>query len=139
MTVYPASMKYLAALTSQVVEQAKLAGLSFDEIYDIEVAIDEAFVNILEHSYNGMSDGNIECTCRILPNGLEIVLVDTGCFFNPEDVPPPDLTSPLDERKSSGLGLYFMQQFMDKVVFDPCSEGGTRLTMIKYRKDHPDH
>lgn len=133
MTIYPAKIESLAVISGQVIQQAKIAGLSEKAIYDVEVALDEAVVNIIEHSYGGQGTGEIECTCQILPDGLQIVLHDSGCFFNPDDVPEPDLTSPLDERKTGGLGLYFMRKLMDEVTFDPCAGRGTRLTMFKKR------
>jgi serine/threonine-protein kinase RsbW len=131
MVVYPARIDSLGRITNQVVQEAKAAGLSERAIYDVEVAIDEACVNIIEHSYGGEDKGEIECECQILPDGLKIVLHDTGCFFNPDDIPEPDLNSPLEERKTGGLGLYFMRKLMDEVSFDPCMGEGTTLTMIK--------
>ena len=133
MTIYPAKIESLAAITGQVIQQAKAAGLSEKAIYDVEVAIDEAVVNIIEHSYGADENGEVDCSCQILPDGLQIVLHDTGCFFDPDDVPEPDLVSPLEERRTGGLGLYFMRKLMDQVSFDPCSGQGTRLTMFKKR------
>lgn len=133
MTIYPAKIESLAAITGQVVQQAKIAGLSEKAIYDVEVALDEAVVNIIEHSYGGEGTGEVDCTCQVLPDGLQIVLHDSGCFFDPDEVPEPDLKSPLEERKTGGLGLFFMRKLMDEVSFDPCAGQGTRLTMFKKR------
>lgn len=134
MVVYPAELASLAKITDQVQKAAKQAGLSERAQYDVEVAIDEACANIIEHSYAGEAGGEIECTCQILPEGLKIVLHDTGCFFDPNEVPEPDIHSPLDQRKEGGLGLYFMRKLMDEVIFDPCQGQGTLLTMIKRKE-----
>ncbi len=131
MAVYPATIASLEKITSQVVQEAKNAGLSQRAIYDVEIAIDEAVANIIEHSYGGEGKGEIECNCQILPDGLKIILLDTGCLFNPDSIPEPDLKSPLENRKEGGLGLFFMRKLMDEVVFDPCEGRGTLLTMIK--------
>ncbi len=131
MAVYPAVIASLDKITRQVVQEAKNAGLSDRAQYDVEVAIDEACANIIEHSYGGEVGGEIECICQILPDGLKIVLHDTGCFFDPNSVPEPDLKAPLDQRKEGGLGLFFMRKLMDEVIFDPCQGQGTLLTMIK--------
>lgn len=131
MAVYPATIASLGKITSQVVQEAKNSGLSERAIYDVEVAVDEACANIIEHSYGGEDKGEIECICQIIPDGLKIILHDTGCFFNPNDVPEPDINSPLEERHTGGLGLYFMRKLMDEVIFDPCQGQGTLLTMIK--------
>lgn len=131
MTVYPAEIASLVKITNQVLNEAKKAGLSDRAQYDVEVAIDEACANIIEHSYGGEAGGEIECICQVLPDGLQIVLHDTGCFFDPNSVPEPDLHSPLEERKEGGLGLFFMRKLMDEVIFDPCQGQGTLLTMFK--------
>ncbi len=131
MAVYPATIDSLEKIIGQVVQEAKNAGLSERAIYDVEVAVDEACANIIHHSYGGQGKGEIECDCQILQDGLKIILFDSGCFFNPADIPEPDLTSPLEKRKTGGLGLFFMQKLMDEVIFDPCQGQGTLLTMIK--------
>lgn len=134
MAVYPAVLASLGKISDQVLEAAKKAGLSERAQYDVEVAIDEACANIIEHSYAGEAGGEIECTCLILPEGLKIVLHDTGCFFDPNAVPEPDLQSPLEQRKEGGLGLFFMRKLMDEVIFDPCQGQGTLLTMFKRKE-----
>lgn len=134
MTVYAASMENLERINRQVVLSAREAGLNEKAIYDVEVAVDEACTNIIEHSYGGSKSGEIECICQVMPNGLKILLRDTGCYFNPDRIPTPDLHTPLAKRKPRGLGLYFMRKLMDEVHFDPCEGQGTLLTMVK-RKD----
>ena len=137
MTAYSATLDNLGKITDQVVRAAKEAGLSDNEIYDVEVAIDEACTNIIEHSYTEEGKGEIECICQILPDGLKIFLRDSGCYFNPDRIPSPDLDSPISKRKPRGLGLFFMRKLMDEVKFDPCEGQGTLLTMVKRKERIP--
>lgn len=134
MTVYAATLDNLEKITRQVVLCAREAGLSEKAVYDVEVAIDEACTNIIEHSYGSSNQGEIECICQVLPDGVKILLRDTGCYFNPDRIPTPDLNTPLTARKPRGLGLYFMRKLMDEVYFDPCEGQGTLLTMVKRKE-----
>ncbi|NJN43608.1 MAG: ATP-binding protein [Anaerolineae bacterium] len=74
----------------------------------------------------------MECICEILPSGIKIILCDTGRPFKPEDVPKPDITSPLDERKKGGLGLFFIDQMMDEAKFEFTSQKNI-LVLVKYK------
>ncbi len=137
MTAYSATLDNLEKITSQVVQAAKEAGLSENAIYDVELAVDEACSNIIEHSYTEEGKGEIECICQVLPDGLKIFLRDSGCYFNPDRIPPPDIKSHITKRKPRGLGLFFMRKLMDEVRFDPCEGEGTLLTMVKRRERIP--
>ncbi len=134
MAIYAATLDNLVRINDQVVDSARKAGLSERAIYDVEVALDEACTNIIEHSYRGKKKGEIEVICQIIPDGLKIIIHDSGCYFNPDFIPKPDVNTPLNKRKQHGLGLYFMQRLMDEVIYDPCEGEGTLLTMIKRKE-----
>jgi serine/threonine-protein kinase RsbW len=136
MTIYAARFDSLPLIAGQITQAAHDAGLSEKAVYDVEVAVDEACTNIIEHAYGGEESGLIECITLVIPDGLRIYLRDTGCSFNPDAIPAPDLESPPSLRKERGLGLYFMRRLMDEVRFDPCDESGTLLTMTKFKKNN---
>jgi serine/threonine-protein kinase RsbW len=131
MTIYSATYENLAKIDQQVRIAAIAAGLSEDDAYSVELAVDEACTNIIDHSYGGEGLGEIDCVCQTLADGLKIIIYDTGCFFNPEGIPAPDVHKPVNNRPEGGLGLFFMRSLMDEIIFDPCKGSGTSLTMIK--------
>jgi serine/threonine-protein kinase RsbW len=106
-------------------------------VYAIQVAVDEACSNIIEHAYGGQGHGNIKCTCRILGDRLVIELQDDGCPFDPAKVPKPDLEAKLSDRAAGGLGVYFIKQLMDDVQFKSTAQEGNVLTLTKYRETAP--
>lgn len=134
MTVYSATYDNLAKIDKQVRKAALKAGLSENDVYDVELAVDEACTNIIDHSYGGEGLGDIECVCQSIPEGIKIIIHDKGCFFDPNKVPTPNMKIPVAKRSEGGLGVYFMRRLMDEVSFDPCKESGTVLTMIKRKK-----
>ena len=117
-------------------QAAKDSGLEPDDIYNVQLAVDEAFTNIVEHAYGGEGDDEIQCNCQIAGDGLTISLKDCGHPFDPESVPDPDLDSDLNERKVGGLGLFFIHELMDEVDFTFTIEAGTnkRCNIIKMVK-----
>jgi len=73
-------------------------------------------------------------TSSIMPTGGK-TLEDNGDPFNPDDIPSPDISSPLEIRKERGLGIFFMQKLMDEVIFSFSQSGTNKLKLIKYRGD----
>ncbi len=128
----PATLESLAQISAFVNEASQCAGLDDHTAWQVELAVDEAATNIIQHGYAPDHPGIIELTWRIEDNRLVMTLRDYGRRFNPDDVPPPDVSSPLEERQPGGLGLYLMNQLMDQVRFDFDDTNGNLLTMVKY-------
>ncbi len=121
-------------------QAAHASGFKPDAVFAVQIAVDEAFCNIIEHAYGGECDEEIRCTCQITRQGLTIQLRDSGQPFDPTSAPEPDLDASLEERQPGGLGLFFMRRMMDEVHFQvlPVSdEGGNILTMFKRREKRP--
>ena len=133
---FPGRFDSLAAISEFVVRAAEATGLDAHAIYAVQMAVDEACSNIIEHAYGGEGHGTIECTCRIKDDELTVTLRDHGRPFDPTSVPEPDLHASLEERSGGGLGLYFMRQLMDEVHFEFTPDPGNVLTMVK-RKEAP--
>lgn len=115
-------------------QAAREAGFDEDAVFDVQVAVDEAASNIIDHAYQGECQSEIECDYQLLPNGLQMTLHDHGRPFDPEQVEAPDIVSDPTKRKQRGLGLFFMRQMMDEVNFSFHQAGGNLVTMIKYRR-----
>jgi len=110
------------------------ASLDDSSCYHIEMAVDEACSNIIEHAYGGEGKGEIEICVEVNPGNVTIKLSDHGKSFNPDDIPDPDLETPLEERKNHGLGLFFIRKLMDQVFFTHGKDHSNILTLVKYRK-----
>ncbi len=120
----------LASIADFVREFAQNAGFESFAVYSIEMAVDEACSNIIEHAYGGEGKGIIRCTCSFDEKSLVIVLQDRGKSFDPSTVPQPNLSQNLDDRKAHGLGMYFIRQWMDEVSFQATGSENI-LTMVK--------
>jgi serine/threonine-protein kinase RsbW len=137
---YPAQFESLQGIREFVAKQAGDYGFNSNEVYDIQIAVDEAFTNIIEHAYGGECVKDIECACSAIENEFTVTMIDTGITFDPTKVPEPDTSIPLEERDIGGLGVHFMRIYMDEVSFSriPTSGAGgnycNQLVMVKRKK-----
>jgi serine/threonine-protein kinase RsbW len=132
--VFPGRFESLAEIGEFIARVAEAAGFDERGVYAIQLAVDEACSNIIEHAYGGEDRGVIECTCRVDEEDLTVVLRDHGRPFDPSTAPEPVLNACLEEREGGNLGLFFMRRLMDEVRFE-CVPGSVNvLTMVKHRE-----
>jgi anti-sigma regulatory factor (Ser/Thr protein kinase) len=131
--VVPARHDQLAKLAALASAAASEVGFDQVQINRIELAVDEACSNIIDHAYAGRA-GTITLEVSGEPRQqLTIVLVDQGQPFDPGEVAEYVPTPSIDDAKVGGLGLHLMRQTMDQVCFEFGVPGlGNRLTMSKY-------
>ena len=103
---------------------------------DVNVALDEALSNIIAYGYEAGSGGEIVVRLDYALDEVQVEVEDGGRAFDPLQVPAPDLTAPLPERKIGGLGVHLMRNLMDGLAYHR-SGGKNRLRMIKKVPVHP--
>lgn len=130
----PAKYEYLAQISKFVGKAADDANLDDAAIYAVQLAVDEACSNIMEHAYLGKGQGEIICSYEILEDGLKIILSDMGKPLNPEDVPVFDLSATLEELNRGGAGIYLMHQLMDQVHYETDPQLGNKLELVKRKE-----
>jgi serine/threonine-protein kinase RsbW len=128
---FPGRYKSLAGISEFVAKAAQEAGLDSKDIYAVKLAVDEACTNIIEHAYGGEGDGLIECACDIGPESLTIELRDWGKAFEPDNIPDPNFSVPLEELQMGGAGLFFIHKLMDEVRFKFNEKKGNVLVLVK--------
>jgi anti-sigma regulatory factor (Ser/Thr protein kinase) len=111
-----AQVKSLAQWLQFIAGCAQAQGLPPKRIRDLELAAEEALVNVCHYAYPA-SSGEVEVTCRLeAEHRFVIEIVDRGVPFDPLSLAAPDLTSDLAERQVGGLGVFLMRQLMDEVT-----------------------
>ena len=100
-----------------------------EEIAKVELALQEALANAVRHGCKGDPSKNIQCvlTCNA-DQGIIIVVRDPGPGFDPATIPDP-LTGD-NVFKTSGRGVFLINQLMDEVAF---RDGGREVQMRKSR------
>ena len=132
---FPGRFESLAGIRKFVSAAAEEAGFDDKEIYAVELAVDEACANIIEHAYGGEGNGEIICICNDINNGLEIILKDDGKQFDPAGVKPPDFSIELEKLQPRGAGLFLIHNMMDDVDFKFSKDLGNELRMVKRKGD----
>jgi serine/threonine-protein kinase RsbW len=129
--IFPGEFSSLAEISDFIAENTKIAGFDENQTYIVQLAVDEACSNIIEHGYGEKLSGVIECNFTQAEDGVTIVLKDTGKAFKPDEVPELKVGVPLSELGNRGAGLFLMNKLMDEVRFEFDELGGTTLTMFK--------
>lgn len=101
-------------------------------INQIEIAIEEIFVNVVR--YAGLTkDEDIEIRCEVLSDPLRVVLtfLDGGIPFDPLAKEDPDLSPEGLIEREGGLGIFMVKQMMDEVSYS-YEDGKNTLTILKH-------
>ena len=128
--VVPGQLEQLETIREFVVQAAQQTGLDDRQVFQVQMSVDEACANIVEHAYQGTQGGDIVLHCRWTEDEFTVIIHDYGRPFDPTCVPLPNLSSDLEARKCGGLGLYFMYEMMDQVRFE-FEDARNTLTMVK--------
>lgn len=121
-------------------DSARTAGFDEHAVYQIQLAVDEACANVIEHAYEGMLPGDMEVSCQVDDRHLIIRVRDWGPGFDPDMVPQPDLDAPLEQRPLGGLGWFLIQKCMDGVSYACDPARGNELVLVKHRvHEHAPH
>ena len=131
---FSAKFEYLDEIREFVGDIARAGGFGDKDIYNIQLAADEAASNIIEHAYEGVSNGVLELSCEVRAEILTIIMVDHGESFDPSVIPLPDLKADLSDRKIGGLGIFLMRKLMDEVHYETKSNRSNVLTMTKRKR-----
>jgi serine/threonine-protein kinase RsbW len=125
---FDGSVEQLAAIREFVGETVHALGGSPDDAFACELATDEAAANIFNHAFESKK-GRVRLSLRRAENKLTVEVHYHGRSFDPSRIPEPALDVPLEDRPVGGLGLYFMRQLMDEVLFEFDEVNGNVLTM----------
>ena len=108
----------LSEMLRFVREQGKAAGLDATALHKLELASEEALVNIISYAYPHKT-GSIVVDCQKELGSKFIVTVrDTGEPFNPIDADVDVQTNkPISERKIGGLGIFLIRKVVDEVRY----------------------
>ena len=115
---FSAQISSLHPILDWIRTHLKQAGFSQLEIRRLEIAIEEALVNIISYAYSN-KQGTIEVSIQHEEKkSIEITLKDRGRPFNPLEYKKHiDKSASIDTLKAGGLGILFMQNLVDHVEY----------------------
>ena len=130
----PSSTQNLQLIREFVGKIAQNAGLFDSEVSNLELAVDEACANVIEHAYG--HDISKEVSIRMIIDKEQIVdeVIDSGHGFDPNQVPDLEVKDLIKKRKTGGLGMRLIKQLMDEVHYEIEPGKKNELRMVKKRK-----
>jgi serine/threonine-protein kinase RsbW len=131
--IVPGDTRSLALVRMVTTAVASEAGLDQEIIDKIEVAVDEACTNVIEHGYGTMNP-HPPVEIRIKADDREFVIdiVDSGPAFDFENRVRnkfPDYWMHADTTR--GAGLYLMMALMDSVDYEIMPDSRNRMRLVK--------
>jgi serine/threonine-protein kinase RsbW len=111
---------------------AKKVGFDSEESNKIELAVDEACTNVIEHAYQHDETKDIDIAIKIDYHKITVIVTDKGKSFNMREVELPNMQSYLAELRVGGLGIYLMKTLMDEVDYRSKPGVKNEVRMVKY-------
>ena len=127
----PSSTENLVLIREFVSTIGAQAGLEDADIGKLELAVDEACANVIEHAYGHDITKEVIVRATFDDETLRIDVEDTGRGFDPQSVPSEELERLVQARKSGGLGMRLMKSLMDEVHYEIAPGEKNELHMMK--------
>jgi sigma-B regulation protein RsbU (phosphoserine phosphatase) len=96
----------------------------------LELAVEEAVVNVVNYAYQDKESGTVELSCGMDSGSAVISIADEGAHFDVSQKPDPDVSAPVETRKIGGLGIFLIKQMMDETFYQR-KDGKNILTLKK--------
>ncbi len=100
----------------------------------MDIAVEEIYVNIAHYAYETEGGGNAEIRLENAEfqgeEAVSVTFLDSGIPYDPLAKPDPDITLSVEERPIGGLGIYMVKKSMDAMRYER-KDGQNILTLIK--------
>jgi anti-sigma regulatory factor (Ser/Thr protein kinase) len=110
------SGKGLEELRTQLERIATSWNLSDQQLFELNLIIEEIYVNSIEHVANRQMYPVQIKLCRD-KDKLVITIADQGPKFAPTKTTDPDIHLSIDKRKAGGLGLFLVRHYADSISY----------------------
>ena len=97
---------------------------------ELNLALEEAVVNVMNYAYPHNTQGDINITAEANDIRLKFTITDHGMPFDPTMKEDADTTLSAEERPIGGLGIYLVRQLMDSINYER-TDGCNVLTLRK--------
>lgn len=113
----PNDVQKVPELAAFIEEIAESHGADMSLTMNINLALEEAVVNVMNYAYPQGTSGNIEISVAYSDGALVFTISDEGKPFDPTKVSDPDTSLSAEDRPIGGLGIHLVRQLMDEVSY----------------------
>lgn len=128
----PNDLTYIPIARLCVAEAAKKFGFPEESLFKIELAVEEAASNVIEHAFEKSENSTFDIICEHIPTGIRIILKEKGMPFDPAQAPSYKPGAAIEKASTEGLGLFLLKELMDEVSFHNLGYEGKETHLIKY-------
>lgn len=107
----------LNTLLLEIEELIEDKRISIKSKLQLELIIEELFVNICSYAYEDVGDIKIQYDLLEEPLRIVVTFIDNGIEFDPLNKTSPDLTLEAEQRDIGGLGLTIVRKNVDKIDY----------------------
>lgn len=125
------SADHIGVARDFVADIAKSVPMNDRQVYDLELAVDEALSNVIEHACAGRDDALVELEVKHEGDSFTILISHDGASFDPAGRPETDLKAHVAQRRVGGLGLFLIKKLMDEVEYGTAADGRTQIRLVK--------
>ena len=128
--ILPNDTKEVPTLAAFVDEVCEAVGFDAALTMKMNLAIEEAVVNVMEYAYPRGTHGDITVEAQANDVRLKFTIIDSGTHFDPTAQADVDTTLSAEDRPIGGLGIHIVRQYMDSTNYERIS-GHNVLTLRK--------
>ena len=126
----PNDVAEVPALAEFVEGVCEEVGMDMPTTMQLNLAIEEAVVNVMDYAYPAGVKGEVVVDARVNDGQLLIVITDHGTPFDPTAKGDVDTTLSAEERNIGGLGIHLIRTIMDTVSYERSGDSNV-LTLTK--------
>ena len=126
----PNDTQEVPKLATFVGEVCEALGINANVTMQINLAVEEAVVNVMEYAYPPGTHGDVDIKALANDEQLKFTITDSGSPFDPTIQAYVDTTLSAEERPIGGLGIHLVRQIMDSINYERI-EGRNILTLRK--------
>ena len=124
------STRYFDSVRKKTEEIARRMGFDDEQVFDLALVVDEAYVNAIEHGAEGKKETELEIKFLIYEDKLEVSIKDGGRGFDMNTVSVPDDLKSITSTRGRGLGL--IKLLTDEFSMESKPGVGTTVKFSKY-------
>lgn len=97
---------------------AEEAGLDFSLTMSLNLAMEEAVVNVMEYAYPEGTVGKVNISASAEGDDVEFVISDSGTAFDPTAKDEVNIDLGVEDRQIGGLGIHLVRNIMDDIKYE---------------------
>lgn len=130
----PGDATSLSVIRWVVTRLARAAGLSPEDVDQMETAVDEACSNVIDHAYKTMDHKPpLHIVIINAPESFTVDVIDEGQSFDFGQYKEPKFPDHWLEGNTRGVGLFLIHRCIDEVEYEKLPNTRNRMRLIKRR------